>query len=146
MNDEPAEWRPPKPHGESLAEIYPNHIVGPMSHSFELKPGPELDAEVAKACGIKVAVGDLCTDEGLYPNVCYKDDGSESVFRPSTDLNAAFEAAEKVGLFINGGSLSRFSPHGDSWAWYDADGIEICRNESPAMAICSAILSLEGAK
>jgi hypothetical protein len=71
-----------------------------MMPKVEIKPGPELDAEIAKACGFTGVIrpASLNQEAGFYR---HHPDGTRRIFlwSPSTDLNAAFEAAEKCGLF-----------------------------------------------
>lgn len=126
---------------------------------IDLKPGRELDEAVAKA----VAPCSLyhCPYCGLYKLDYYTlNDGAfcscerpvggpiprlECVpFRPSTDLNAAFAAAESAGLF-DGRSLYR-----DDEGWhigtfyYGAEDYEdVSVAPTIALAICAAILKLK---
>jgi len=62
-------------------------------------------------------------------------------FHPSTDLNAAFSAAEKVSRVfrvtrdVSGAWDCKLSPEGKPWM--------LIRASTPAMAICEAILRLK---
>lgn len=90
---------------------------------MELKAGPELDRAVAEA------VGGNC---GFY------------LFRPSTDLNAAFAAAERA--LKQDWQLTCRKP--DEW-WMIPGGFNQTPSiaPTPALAICTAILkSSEEAK
>ena len=101
----------------------------------EIKPGPELDFAVAKVAGFDVIGNEIEDDEVWVDN---EDGRTSRMFRPSTDLNAAFAAAEKAGLF-------------DDWlltkgkeGWYFQDHseryMEGIKAPTPALAICAAIL------
>jgi len=109
----------------------------------EIKEGPELDLAVA------LAVGD---EPGLPFSIARAERGEEGFTykQYSADLNAAFAAAEQVGLFEDGSYScllrSRATPSGNQW--------QVCRDihhkfivvgagESPALAICAAILKLK---
>ena len=109
----------------------------------ELKPGDETDRLVAESVG---ATKDVAGDWSLNGEKI----GTQSMegdwdFHPSSDLNDAFWAAEQVGLFddyslgwrrvYNRWELSKFIP---------MDGpYKIAHAETPAMAICKAILKLK---
>jgi len=70
-------------------------------------------------------------------------------FEPTTDLNAAFAAAEKVGLFSE--TFWRtlgMDELGETWGVFDQDGwmkgtIAGDQHDTPALAICAAILKLK---
>ena len=96
------------------------------------------DAEkIAAAAGIPVSRAFQSTL--LYR---YQDRDPWDIFDPQGDLNDAFEAAEKTGLF-NEWSLSRDC---DGWTFVDCN--DCCNrwigfhSASPALAICAAILRL----
>jgi hypothetical protein len=110
----------------------------------QIPVGPELDAAVARAVGY-----DLPSYQDGRCSACDREYG----WRPSIDLNAAFEAAEKALR----------SEYGDDWwHWFDLglatgiNGVEwrctfIDRTaqvfcSTPAEAICRAILALKGAE
>lgn len=106
----------------------------------ELEAGPELDAAVAEACGIEGIIGGMGflvmsdpTPKGSFGYV---------MWQPSTDLNDAFEAAEKVGLFEKHYLFKR----GDAWCVTDlpaaAEWLD-CSGPTPAVAICRAILKVK---
>lgn len=119
---------------------------------MDTEAGPQLDMAVAKACGFKPRViHDF--DRGAIVHI----ETGRSVagvpllreFSPSVDVNNAFEAAEKVGLFgSNGGWLFRFLGEGDhpgTWAIYEYyDKLKVVAGNAPsaAVAICLAILKL----
>ena len=103
---------------------------------MEIKAGPELDMAVAAAIG---------EEPGLPFSIVRADAGQEGFTykRYSTDLNAAFAAAEKVDLF-GGCSLGLGHPDGRRvWIASSFDGI-VSEGTTPALAICAAILKLKG--
>ena len=92
----------------------------------EIKAGPELDRAVADVLGLQ-----------------------STYVRPySTDLNAAFAAAERVGLFSE--TFWRtlgMDEFGETWGVFEQDGnckrsIGRENHRTPALAICAAILDL----
>lgn len=96
-----------------------------------IEPGAELDRAVAKAIGM-----------GWWDVDGYV---SYDVPRYSKDLNAAFAAAERVGLF-DGNQLGKWTP----WEYCVISSCEkpderdiIGRAATPALAICAAILKLK---
>ena len=130
---------------------------------IEIKAGVELDRAVAEIIGIQTML-----DDGKVVTACREwDDILEELgtqlprgtwripFQPSTDLNAAFAAAEKAGLFHQDTDafLCR-TPYGkrgsgEEWkVWREQDGklrFECSHHGStPALAICAAILKLKG--
>lgn len=134
-----------------------------------MKPGPETDRKVAEAAGIEGALRPIAALETPQRTQFwrYVDDKTSVIFSPSTNLNAAFAAAEKVGLFawqeFNGrtryailrklgdeywdvGTIIEENPDEDCWLEGRGDE-EIVRVEeqgTPALAICAAILELKG--
>lgn len=106
----------------------------------DLTAGPELDAAVAKACGIEQHISGFSVespDGCLYRHYAY-----------STDLNAAFEAAEKVRLFHYRAMF--YCPH-SGWHIVKCDELDHLGRGSrgpltPQLAICRAILALHGDK
>ncbi len=112
---------------------------------MKIEPGTELDSAIAEAIGLKNTY-----PGGVYGADCLLITSSDwdeirgikhlttegpiacKVFAPSTDLNAAFAAADKVGLF-KGWSLMK----GDS-DWFMGGKTA----STPALAICAAILKL----
>jgi hypothetical protein len=133
--------------------------------SNELEAGPELDAAVARAIGVPshwfhdnaVMCGCFDRDHFFRPrNERHSLNGIEVQWSPSTDLNAAFEAAEKCGLFV-------YDPNDESepFLWFDRTRNAWCVSKyesgthlieswpsgagtTPAVAICRAILKLKG--
>ena len=113
---------------------------------MEIKAGQELDVAVAEAIGMQYA--------GYYrrgPAYCLRGEQTNLKshvevgvnWNPSTDLNAAFAAAEKVDLF-GGCSLGLGHPDGRRvWIASSFDGI-VSEGTTPALAICAAILKLKG--
>jgi hypothetical protein len=158
--------------------------------AVESKPGPELDRAVAEAIGEVVISREeavaKCNDwrlrqstphgpdfESWFAGEWYLDGqpnsgGLDSLPSYSTDLNAAFAAAEKVGLFDPGNRsdgrsyfrlLQKYEP--DMWAMTEIveeaehDGfhepnanemvLDVGEQATPALAICAAILVLKKA-
>lgn len=115
---------------------------------IEIKEGPELDRAVAEAIGIKHqflemtgVVVDLQVWDDLFRQSSGVELSSPVRFRPSHDLNAAFAAAEKVGLFGDDGSL-RNSIDSSDWVYKSFN--QYARAKTPALAICAAILKAKG--
>jgi len=135
--------------------------------SVEIKPGPELDRAVAEVIGDPLdrshdwehtglsgyhvsffrcrACGDLGADE-WEPY----DDPEDPCIKPySTDLNAAFAAAERAGLFSE--TFWRtlgMDELGETWGVFEQDGSvkrSVGRDQAPtpALAICEAVLELK---
>lgn len=111
----------------------------------EMEAGPELDEAVAKACGVrgeKYGVG-FCRvvhDERLC-----KDFGT--MWQPSSELNAAYEAAKIANLFPDH-LLWQVKTEGPE-LWYvskwDGRGWvldRVAQGPTPAVAICRAIVKL----
>ena len=123
-----------------------------------ITPGPELDRAVAVAAVPYCSVG-MCASSGCIdipasecdtaatdPDVLavWKWKGERNwrtLPKFSTDLNAAFEAAEEVGLFDDGMSL-RKSRDGVWRVWDDEIDELVVSALTPARAICAAILKL----
>lgn len=121
----------------------------------EIKPGRELDRAVAEAIG---------DEPGLPFSIARADRGEEGFsYKPySTDLNAAFAAAEKVGLFDSSPDAPEvhLAKNIDGeWEVLTGEvgyvgmmnGSVICgqmgyvsRQPTPAIAICEAILKENG--
>jgi len=130
-----------------------------MGTRIDIKSGPELDKAVADAIGLECHISDtfvmpICflgkSHEGS-PDWPAWDKGSP--FQPSRDLNAAFSAADKVGLFdgcshiLGKGSVWSEDSHGHWWINHTRDGSvplslesEVSSGHSLALAICAAIL------
>lgn len=88
---------------------------------IEIKPGVELDKAVARAIGLP----------------------DWKSFRPSTDMNAAFAAAEKVELFWDC-NLGFGHPDGRRvWVIDTFDDGVIAEASNPALAISAAILKMK---
>lgn len=127
---------------------------------IEIKPGPELDRAVAEAVDPHCSVG-MCASSGCIdipasqvggtaatdPDVLavWKWDG-ERTWRTlpkfSTDLNAAFRAAEKGHLFV--GYLLGLCDEGWYFQDYSEREMPDVFEPTPALAICVAILKLAG--
>lgn len=96
----------------------------------KIKAGPELDWAIAKTIGAEGSIlGDVCVDESFF---------RLGPWNPSTDLNAAFAAAENAGMFLelmrlaSGWMATTYLMHG-TYGYGD----------EPALAICAAILMLK---
>lgn len=121
-----------------------------------LTAGPETDLAVAKACGYVAEVMQLQT------RICFRTAGlNEPIdavwrkvfgeqerrlpFRPSTDLNDAFLAADKFGLFDGEFRCALGKWTGIHWKliWDTEEGQpDLPMADTPALAICAAILKL----
>jgi len=108
-----------------------------MKTDIEIKAGSELDMAVAEAVG--VSAEQFNTFRHLHwPNVN---------FQYSTNLNESFAAASAVGLWREYGYCEASGQHVISKtvpvaSWEDT----IANAETPALAICAAILELERGK
>lgn len=106
-----------------------------MTTDIEIKAGPELDRAVAEVVG---EYGNQHPEGVMLP-------ATPIPLCPSTDLSAAFVAAEGVGLFDQyaltclSGSW-RITPAREG-LWF-ADPAIACES-TPALAICAAILKLK---
>ena len=106
-----------------------------------MESSAELDLLVAKACGLECGIDDdspACWAEGI------------GLFRPSTDLNDAFLAAEKSGLF-DGEYRKVLTKEIDvdpspKWSVFTVSPHQeylLANEATPALAICAAILKLK---
>lgn len=122
---------------------------------YELKPGYKTNRLVCEAVGCHeeqdergryslIVPGGFNRIDFVVEGDCWGDSP-----RCSTDLNAAFWAAERVNLF---GCHERFLSGRQIWKW--SDGKSSCANdpptiilvleaETPALVICKAILKLK---
>lgn len=114
-----------------------------------IEAGPECDRAVAEACGLNAKTG--------RGGVLHVINCEWKMFCPSTDLNDAFFAAERVGLFEWGNTDDKFSGHCGRWVGKENDGvwsvavvgwsgsIDEIEGKAPtaALAICRAILILK---
>ena len=115
----------------------------------ELPCGAETDMMVAEAIGFECKLRGPIEDPikitaFVKPNTIWR------AFSPRNDLNDAFWAAERVDLF---GCHERFLSGSTIWEWSgrksgcanDPPTIDLMLDaDSPAMAICKAILKLKG--
>ena len=113
----------------------------------EIKAGPELDYEIAQAIRLKTAI--CCNtvfisgrewDEirGIEHLTC-EGDLARMPFCPSTDLNVAIVAAEKVRLFDE----HHLRKSAGRWVVVDTFWLKIIgENNDLRLAICAAILRL----
>lgn len=114
----------------------------------KIKPGTELDQAVAKAIGWEYA--GYCrrgpmfaknSEDGLKDHVEVGID-----WTPSTNLNHAFKAAEKIGLFDysmpHGYRRCLFRINLETWRIGGPDFKTDA--QTPALAVCAAILKLKG--
>ena len=114
----------------------------------EIKPGAELDLAVAEACGVKGWIESVRYEVTGYesPKRFVLSSTVETVFwEPSIDLNAAFYAAEKVGLFSESYRGICKEPSDDTWGVVDVlSNCErvISSEDTASLAICAAILEL----
>lgn len=124
-----------------------------------IEAGPELDRAVAKALGwrrtiavgpsvsVQAACGFLCNAEPEYVETGADDPRVPDKVIPkySTDLNAAFAAAERVGLFDEY-QIGKWNPR-EYCVILSCDQPDerdiIGRAETPALAICAALLKLK---
>jgi len=112
-----------------------------------MNPGPELDAKIADVIDLAGFIDErgeplaapYARENGLFG---WRNDGYQK-WSPSTDWNAAMEAAENVGLFEHATLLKN-----DEGNWFIGSGFGIDYWSSSAPtgphAICLAILSLKG--
>jgi len=101
----------------------------------EIKAGVELDRAVAEAIGWRI--------EACRPLDWIGSNGvSVEEFRPSVDLNWAFAAAEKVGLFDRWVIGQWSNPPQSGWGIEGDDSPVTSLYPTPALAICAAILAL----
>lgn len=105
-----------------------------MSAAVEIKAGPELNRAVVEAVAVPDAVQPALTVLN---------------FSPSTDLNAAFAAAEAAASGARGfgdWELSTYVGYNEKgWTCQIGDCTERAFAPTPALAICAAILKLKGA-
>lgn len=114
----------------------------------DLEPGPETDRLVAEALGVPLVSYDM------HPPCYWINEGYSTIdrrrpFCPSTDLNDAFWAAERAGLFTFRPLVTLFrnpeEPTEPPWCVYDEDSERsLGAAVTPALAICKAILKLKG--
>lgn len=117
--------------------------------TIEIKPGPELDAAVAEAIGaesiaIEHGVCRCSVGRKLSNKLCFN-----RIFEPSIDTEVAFEAAQLIELFESRSAKRLLQRNDGQWvvieyqsgvSVYDMDRVGI--GETPALAICAAILKL----
>ena len=107
----------------------------------EIKVGAELDRAVAGAIGLEVHGDEFCLIQAHQWDKLFGRSDTDTVmdmpFMPSSHLDATFAAAERAGMFLE---LTRLS---DGWmaTTYLMDG-KVSIAETPALAICEAILEL----
>jgi hypothetical protein len=165
LESEDEEMGIPRPHEGEEVVLGPGQVGG-MKRSSSMTDGQSealrassedaerireaLNLAVAKAAGLEAVVlygGNVLItprewDEirGIEHTTC-EGDVACIPFRPSTDLNAAFEAAEVVGLFdCESGALTK-GLMGDGW-FVRHRAVPYGRFPTPALAICTAILKL----
>ena len=130
---------------------------------MEIKAGATLDWAIAEAIGLQplvrinpgppihsVFITPREWDEirGIDHPTC-EGDVACIPFQPSVDLNAAFAAAEKVGLWgfriLEPGDARESSRvwYNEDWAEYDTSKAYSAA-PTPALAICAALLRLKG--
>lgn len=105
-----------------------------------MQPSPETDLRVTDACGFAYSVDENgCPQIGISRNL---------TFSPSDNLNDAFLAAEKAGLFLRGREGECLMRDGESWQVWKVDKHwefleRIATQATAALAICAAILALK---
>ena len=100
-----------------------------------IEAGSELDRAIAEVVGRSVTVH----PEGVFSPAL------PIPFRPSVDLNSAFDAVEAVGLFKDGDHVLRQEVSDESWEvarLYHSSEVIVSSEATPALAICAAILAL----
>lgn len=107
----------------------------------EIKAGAELDRAVAEAIGLK-ATHRLSSGSFLFTHPRSGVGAVHSAFRPSTDLNDAFYAAEAVGLFDQWHIGKWSNPPQSGWGIEGDDSPVSGLYQTPSLAICAAILEL----
>jgi hypothetical protein len=148
----------PTPRNKREAPRFGDHHAEPGEQLMtreqiaNIEAGPECDKAVAEAC---FGNATIYFDHDLQQNVCLLLPGDVR-FSPSTDLNDAFDAAERFGLFDpsrHGFSISQ-NGRGEgtprTWWIFDpitwvkhADGIVVDDCDTAPLAICKAILILK---
>jgi hypothetical protein len=122
----------------------------------EIKPSAALNKAVAEAIGLEAFVDEdslMCLvvprqwDEirGIEHPTCEGDVACQR-FRPSSDLNDAFAAANVAGLFASFWTTVGADELGEGWGVYDQDGnvkAVVAEAPTPALAICAAILKIK---
>lgn len=155
---------------ERAAKLIGDVQMQKPADAMSLQPGPELDAAVARACGfvgkIKEYHGDLDGTPRFIRRETWQTSWDGSEWSPCADLDAAFEAAEKVGLFSTYGCVLGMAHRVDAQTWAvvaevrklrhdepdddvaflpgDLVGEPITTAPTPALAICRAILKVIG--
>jgi hypothetical protein len=102
-----------------------------------MEAGPELDRKVAEAIGLTIVPGTREDRVHVLEWTGY--------YRPSIDLNMAFEAAEKAGLFGEDEANAMLTKGiADLWvlSWGQAEH-DLLMSKTPALVICAAILKLK---
>ena len=101
----------------------------------EIEAGSELDRAVEEVVGRFLTVH----PDGVFSPAL------SIPFRPSVDLNDAFDAAEAVWLFKDGDHVLRQEVSDESWEvarLYSSSEVIVSSEATPALAICAAILEL----
>lgn len=126
-----------------------------MATTAEREELQKLNLAVGLAIGLDVEIKDVVViSSGRYTDVCVENNEYEDdLFFPSTNIETAFEAAEKCNLFQSpqfpGGNLF-IEPKKDGWRIAEfSSGIHISDSETIGegatlpLAICRAILKLK---
>lgn len=121
-----------------------------MTACGSLTAGPELDLAVLRAIGYDGKIVEKYQQpDGSYKHRFVVVIGEENptgrpIWQPSTDLNDAFLAAEKFGLFDGTGFARTLAKSDSKWTlvWNDYGDEALPFETSPALAICSAIITL----
>lgn len=114
-----------------------------MIKMVEIKAGFELDRAVAEAVGLNSIRGPA----GFFIDPREGIRAIPFLFQPSVDLNAAFAAAEKAGLFTierDGPEVHLAKTFDGQWEILTGGSAMgyVSREATPSLAICAAILEL----
>ena len=111
-----------------------------------LLAGPGLDMDVARAIGITTFLAKM-TSGDMQCTHLESGEGTFDSFRPSTNLNDSFWAAELFGLFACKQHDMALVQSGSRNHWFlsagDKDFCGVSEGETPALAISRAILNLK---
>ena len=117
----------------------------------EIKVGAELDRAVAGAIGLEVHGDEFCLIQAHQWDKLFGRSDTDTVmdmpFMPSSHLDAAFAAAERVGLFDverDGPEVHLAKTFDGQWEILTGGSAMgyVSREATPALAICAGILAL----
>lgn len=135
-----------------------NQLLTNLTKSMiDIKPGPELNAAVANACGLHVDFLDdqHCMVRSREMEVFWHghelrntSDTAREYFRPSDDIRTAFRSAVNRRLF-NGHRVLHYFPEA-GWFVLDLPLYEFGKGSrgdaEPELALCRKLIELYGAK